>query len=150
MQEIISQAFILYYEGLIETDVTHAFLKLWTALEIITFKKRDNIYDEIKRRLKSIYPVLEPVKSYEIDRLFWLRHNLVHEGGYNISQIYRNSLKGYVENMLKFVLFELNKFTMDEIQTIFYFLGKEHVYLEGDKKLLDFVLELKANTRNRN
>ncbi len=143
-QEVLFKTISLYYSGLTEKEINYSFLNFWKSLEFITLKKKGTPHLEITRRLKSIIKNLTPLDEYIIDRIYSLRNNLIHDGAYDISQYDRNLLKTYTEGMIKFFMFQLSKYEIQEIQTIFQFLQKDKVTLTKSKDLLDFVIKLKG------
>jgi len=91
---------------------------------------------------------LTPLDEHKTDRIYSLRNNLVHDGAYNISQYDRNLLKIYLENMIRFFMFELAQHNIQEIQTIFQFLQKDNMTLNKSKDLIDFVIKLRGEPQN--
>jgi len=143
IQEILYKAINLYYSGLTEKRINYSFLNFWTALEILSLKKKGVPHIEIIKRLKSILINLQPLEEHKIDRIYSLRNNLVHDGAYNISQYDRNLLKIYLEFFMEFFIFNLSNYNIQEIQTIFQFLQKDNATLKNSKNLIDFVIKLR-------
>lgn len=148
LQEIIFKAISSYYLGLTESRINYSFLNFWTALEIVSLKKRSIRHIEIVKRLKSILLDLNVLEEHKIDKLYSIRNNLVHDGSYNVSQYDRNLLKNYAESMIEFFMFQLIKFNSEEINTIFQFLQKDDKNLEQSKDLIDFVMKLRKTSKN--
>jgi len=146
IQEILSKAISWYYNGLTAKDINYSFLNFWTALEIITLKKKGIPHIEIVKRLKSALITLiniTKLDEHKIDRIYSLRNNLVHGESSNINEFDRNLLKVYVEHMIEFFIFRLIKYDIEEIRMIFQLMQKDNITLEKSKDLTDFVISLR-------
>lgn len=148
IQEILFKTINLYYSGLIEKSINYSFLNFWTALEIISLKKKGIPHSKIIKKLKSILVNLKPLEEHKIDRIYSLRNNFIHDGAYNISQYDRNLMKTYIELFIEFFLFNLTDYNVQEIQTIFEFMQKDNITLKNSKNLINFVIKLREKDKN--
>lgn len=145
VKKIILGAISSYYQGLLEREINHSYLYLWTALEIICLKNKGVPHAEIIKRLKSILINSTPLQEHKLDRLYSLRNNLIHNADYNhITQYDRYLLKMYAEAIISFFIFHLaNKYNVSQINTIFHFLRKSNEELRNSGELIDFVIKLR-------
>lgn len=130
IQEIIYNSMKQYHLGLIEKNSSWSFLNFWTSLEILTLKDRNLSHLKVKERLKCILK-MNDIHEYQIERLYNLRNNLVHNGNCSeITQFDRNLMKAYVEILFQFFMFNFSKHRYFEISTIYELLQKDIVFLE--------------------
>jgi len=145
IKEIIHDSMEQYHLGLKEKTSSRSFLNFWTTLEILTLKNKDLSHFKVKERLKSIIN-MNDIHEYQIERLYNLRNNLIHNGRHSsISQFDRNLMKSYVELLFQFFMFNFSKHSYSEIEILYEFMQQDVNSLEKNKDLIDEIITLKSH-----
>ena len=147
--KVICEALEIYNLALNKIGYDSGFLDLWTGLERMTFKRRerrnDIPYHTIIKRLFGI--MINPPEIIEIrlNEMLDKRHQLVHGGKYDIiSRSDFNFLKWKYERVLLFLMDHNNEFkTIDEIELIYDNSGKTKDELEGEVRVINYLIEAK-------
>ena len=145
--QVIFEALEIYNLALNNIGYDSGFLDLWTGLEKMTFKRRerrnDIPYNTIIKRLFGIN-LPEEIKI-RLNDLLEKRHQLVHGGKYDIiSRSDFNLLKWEYERVLRFLMDYNNKYkTIDEIELIYDNIGKTKEELEGEVRVINYLIEAK-------
>ena len=145
--QVIFEALEIYNLALNKIGYDSGFLDLWTGLEKMTFRRRegrnDIPYNTIIKRLFGIN-LPEGIKI-RLNDLLEKRHQLVHGGKYDIiSRSDFNLLKWEYERILRFLMDYNNKYkTIDEIELIFDNIGKTKEELEGEVRVINYLIEAK-------
>ena len=134
LKEELKNALMLYNDALDCSNYEIAYIKLWSALELLTGTEPGDSYDKTIKRAAFIYQDLETHKA-SLGLLRQFRNNLVHRGHMNAKlEIFVYDLKLYVEQMFRFIVYSHSKF--GSFSDIGYF--------------LDCVTDLKELDRQRN
>ena len=146
--QVICEVLEIYNLALNKIGYDSGFLDLWTGLEKMTFRRRkgrknDISYHTIVKRLFGIN-LPEEIKI-RLNDLLEKRHQLVHGGKYDIiSRSDFNLLKWEYERVLRFLMDYNNKYkTIDEIELIFDNIGKTKEELEGEVRVINYLIEAK-------
>ncbi len=145
--EMIYRILQIYQAGITETDKASAFIKFWTALEIMTLKKRNMTHTYMNQRIKSIFKKSKIFDRRLADALN-KRNDLIHEQIQNINQYDLNSIKSICEIMLIFIVSHCNIFNNFNKIGIFYDHGhKEKETLKTEKKIIEEIIKSRRKTR---
>lgn len=155
IKEIINNSMNQYCLGLREKIISSSFLSFWTSLEILTLKEKSLPHNEVKNRLKSVIK-MNDIHEYQIERLYKLRNKLVHTGNhFEITQFDRNLMKGYVEKLFEFFMFNFSKYSYSEIDASYEYLRQDVASLNEleesaslrERSLINKVIQLKTSSQ---
>jgi len=144
IQKKLEEIFTNYACGVYQDKKTDSFFNLWVALERATMVSDIGKHDMIPKISKALFNERNPLYAHVIENLYTVRNNFIHEGG-SISQYDRNALKYCVDNLIEFLIKELNSYSLNEIKTIYEYLTKNGNNLENIQKTIEHVIELKKN-----
>jgi len=138
-KEIFEDALLRYNDALDSYDWNNSFVKLWGVLEFLTDTLKDSYKTTIKRAA-FIYKDYEVAKqSLEILRNY--RNSVIHKGfAVGDIQVFIYDLKGYVEQLLFFLL--NNKYAFSDLEEAAYFLDHPR-----EKNLLNYRFKLLSNVK---
>lgn len=148
IQDNLEDGFISYHSGLTESRSGYAFLNFWTAAEIFCLKNESVTEKEIIKRLISPVKKKSEVLKHELSRLYRIRNTIVHNADYALATEYdRNLMQFYIEPFIAFFIQNISNFPRIQIEKIFRYLDESDENLNNDKKLIDFVIDIR-NKKN--
>ena len=123
IKEELQNAIWLYNNALDSYDYEISFIRLWSALELLTATGQDESHKVTIRRTAFIFQDPEEEMIY-LDLLRNFRNTLIHKGYMNSKlEIFVYDLKLYVERLLSFIIY--NQFLFENFGDVAYLLDRE-------------------------